>query len=81
MKKPNKVVEKMRARRAAAEERARERIVRWFEEHDRPFAISQRSHHLGIWMLVATVLCAGVSFAAHTAAMQSLSSIHSVLGA
>ena len=76
----NKVIERMRANTDAAEERARERIRLWFEQHDRPFATTNRSRRSETWILVIVVLCAGILFRSHTAAMQALSSIHSALG-
>jgi hypothetical protein len=75
-----KILEQMRANTWAAEERARERIREWFEQYDRPFVRTKQSRRNETWMLVVAVLCSGLLFRSHTAAMQALSIIHSHLG-
>jgi hypothetical protein len=75
-----KILEQVRANTWAAEERARERIREWFEQHDRPFARTKQSRRSEIWMLVIALLCWGISFRSHNALTQVLSTIHSTLG-
>ncbi len=76
----NEVIEEMRIRTVAAEERARERIRVWFEQNDHPFARTKQLRRGEIWMLVIAVLCAGILFRSHASVMHALSSIHSALG-
>jgi hypothetical protein len=75
-----KEVERMNANPNKAQEMARERIRLWFEQHERPFAISKRSSHSETWIMLIAVLCAGALFRNQVAVMQALSSIHSALG-
>jgi hypothetical protein len=62
------------------EERARERMRLWFEQHDHAFAISKRSHHSKAWVLVVGMVCAGALLGNHMPVTETLANIHSVLG-